>query len=116
MARIYYRIEPRGSRLSTRSTATTGGDPLPPGYVFVFDESHLVFASDTFDQAITEPDNWDVLELFGRDPYDPGDFEGVAVRPSRVVRRCTLLAWVKRQLKSRDSSTREYAQAVVDRL
>lgn len=32
----------------------------------------------------------------GRDAYDPGDYEGVAVRPVRLVRREFVEAWTRR--------------------
>jgi hypothetical protein len=116
MPKLYYRIEPRGSQLARRSTETTDGEPLPPGYIFVFDAPTLLFASDTFYSASFEPEDWEVVELHGRDAYDPGDIEGVAVKPTSVVRRSSLYEWTARQARGRDASAREYARSALERM
>jgi len=114
MPRLYYRIEPRGSRLARRSAATIGD--LPKGFVFAFDAPHLVFASDTFDSVMQSPEDYVVVEFHGRDAYDPGDIEGVAVKPTSIVRRSSLYDWTARQARGRDSSAREYARDALERL
>jgi hypothetical protein len=115
MPRLYYRIEPSGSRISRQSATTLG--KLPKGFVFAFDAPHLVFASDTFDGAKREHGNfYVVVEFYGSGAYNPGDIEGVAVKPTSVVRRVSLYEWTKRQAAGRAGSAREYARSALEKM
>ena len=52
----------------------------------------------------------EVLTFTGRDEYDPGDAEGVAVRPHKLLRRETPADWLRRMARfAKDPEHRRYA-------
>jgi hypothetical protein len=105
---IYTRFQPPG--LSLEHTSETSESTLPSGFVFAYDglEEPLWGDWSPFKKSLC-PSELEVLTFEGGDAYDPGDAEGVAVRPLRLVSRETPRVWLERI--EREGGLPEYQQA-----
>jgi hypothetical protein len=110
---IFVRFQKPGRKLPRRSEETSSGEPLPKGFIFAYADP-----IDAFNEygllaggwAGETPFNMEAVSFLGKDAFDPGDYEGVAVIPGKVVRREPVIRWLKKQLRSRDPEIRSRAE------
>jgi len=114
----YVRFQPRGTSLF-RHTSDTSEGRLPPGYVFAYRGDNLI---EVFGDWSAFHSKWrrtaasmEVITFLGSGAFDPGDAEGIAVRPRIIVRRETMEAWLKRQVRdNNDPEVRDAAQEALE--
>lgn len=110
--RHYIRFQPAELPIGEHTAETSNG-ALPEGFVFAYEEPVEAFADVgplgggwvEFD-----PETYEVVTFTGARAYDPGDYEGVAVQPGKLLRRETVLAWVGRMAQSKDTEVRRAAR------
>ena len=118
MLRRYIRSQPRGLPIVGHTSITSSSNErpeelLPTGYVFAYpeDDPTEIFGD-------WSPFTWmggvddtreEIVTFEGANEFDPGDYEGVAVRPIRIIRRESKLDWLARQATSGDPDTRRQA-------
>ena len=98
MPQLYYRIQPKGLKLTHRSEGSDA--QLPRGYVFVYKNVEEVVSTEAWSWIRFEIHNGadlEVVSLLGSGEFDPGDIEGVAVIPTSVRRREPLVQWLRAQ-------------------
>lgn len=77
-------------------------DSLPKGYVFAYTDPNFL---DTDWGAASMWDAGSEVVIFrGTNAYNPGDFEGVAVVPTRILKRVPLDEWIRRHDVKRTSA------------
>jgi hypothetical protein len=107
MARRYYRLQPDDAvdkplsghtSLTSASDAGDEGAGLPEGYVFAYTSPEEVrLGLSQWGTPGWSPVEPVVVEFLADGAFDPGDAEGVAVRPRRELRRVPLTQWLRRR-------------------
>lgn len=88
----YFRLQPKGAPLTWTST-TSGGPRLAKGFVFAYRYDNPAEALEWW--TVRDPrEEMEVVLFSGRGDYDPGDVEGVVVKPKRIVRRVSPLKFI----------------------
>lgn len=97
------RFLPRGSSLFNH-TSDASEESLPAGYVFAYSNLNEIFG-DWSPYSIgwrRTASQYEVVTFSGREEYQPGDWEGVAVIPTKEIKRETMVDWLKRQARTSD--------------
>jgi len=111
-ARHYIRFQSAGLPLEYTSE-TSADESLPKGFVFAYSTPTHAFSAEGplgGGWAGFDPGQHEVLTFTGSGAYDPGDIEGVAVKPKTLLRRESVTAWVHRMTVDHDSEVRAAAQ------
>ena len=95
----YIRFQPKGTPLFGR-TSEGSESSLPNGFVFAYDDFAEPLWGDWSPFTRGIPDDVDVLTFTGTTAYDPGDAEGIAVKPVCLIRRESPRAWLVRISKT----------------
>ena len=95
MAKHYVRFQPPG--LGLKHTSEGSSTALPRGFVFAYNnlDEPLWGEWTPFSPGWRRKDLV-VLTFTGSDEYDPGDAEGCAVRPGRLLHRESMINWLRR--------------------
>lgn len=88
--KLYFRFQPKGTPLLGH-TSEGSTSSLPPGFVFAYEWDNPREAVEWFDATLDD----EVVVFTGGRAFDPGDAEGVAVRPVREVRRMSVREWAR---------------------
>lgn len=93
--RQYIRFQPHGTSLFAW-TSDGSETRLPRGFVFAYDDLAEPLWGDWSPFSRGIPRGVDVLTFTGTKAFQPGDAEGVAVRPVSLLRRESPRAWLQR--------------------
>ena len=88
---------------------------LRKGFVFAYEADSMEPFGD-WCPLVVDPDANEAITFVGCDAYDPGDVEGVAVYPVRIVHRESTKEWFRRQTRSKDPDRRAAARAALRQL
>jgi hypothetical protein len=114
MAKHYVRFQPPGLPLLGH-TSEGSETSLPPGFVFAYDNAREPMWGDWhYFGPGWQRCRMEVITFTGRREYNPGDWEGIAVQPTAILRRETPREWLLRlRQTSRDRDVREYADRLL---
>jgi len=115
--RLFYRFQPPGLPLRGHRSGASDEGLLPRGFVFAYDTPNEAMAQEgPFGGWAENVEDLEVVTFTGTQAHNPGDVEGLAVRPNRVIRRETPWDWVQRMRRHRSSSVRDYARKTAEYL
>lgn len=105
----YIRFQPRGLPVLGH---TSGGStsPLPTGYVFAYREGSTEPLNAEGLPLDDDLRHLDAITLEGTDEYNPGDVEGVAIRPVSEIQRESVHDWLTRVAPEHPDSAESIAR------
>jgi hypothetical protein len=111
----YLRFQPVGKALLGH-TSEGSASSLPTGFVFAYDTPDEALGEwGPFSFATADLPDLEAISFLGEDAFDPGDAEGLAVRPVKELRRESALAWLKRQAKGENGNAVSLLEKIEDK-
>jgi|SRR5579859_258199 len=112
---IYYRYQPAHSRLFGHRSDTSSGR-LPPGFVFAYaDIGEMLWGDWSPFAHAGNLRGAEIITFMGKDAFHPGDAEGVAVRPTRILVRETPISFLRRiERTAKNEDVRRAAREILD--